>query len=920
MPAAIVFLHPERFWPLVALALVVLSAAVLMRRRSRGTVATGLSTAFRVALLAVVAAGAMEPAAVRERRSPGTLLVALDGSRSVLKEERARLLEEVLRSAAAEGVPVTLTLFGAEARVLAWREEAARVARDGSVRDLASRAGRGVAPLLLSPSASRSRGRLFLISDGALPEPRGLPVRKDLRPLVIPAGGRNDVLLRALALEPGDPPRVGTPLVLEATAAAEREVRAVARLFLDGRVVARPQVTLGPGTSRVRLSLPAVPPGRHVALVRFTDVTSPAGPIEDEPADNGAACAFRVRADPFVLFVCDEERPILAVALKAQGLDVRVQDAATFAASPGEPEPAVLVFDRISSARLSEPALLDRVRMHLEAGGGLLYLPREERGELYGEEEKPFLKLLPLLGRKPPPPPSPEEKPPDDSSGLRDPDPEARKKVRRKAPTLGLVLVIDVSSSMREGGRLRLAKEAAIAAANVLHEEDKVGVVAFNHEARIVLELTKAKDLDAITRRVSRLRAGGGTLFYKALERVEELLADEPLAIKHVILLSDGESRGDRPLKPLITRMAAEGITLSTVGCGRSFDADRLSDMALWGRGKFQPAFSAQEIPEIFTIEVERVIKRTGARRRTPPQPRDPYAQKAPGASSQVAAEKEAGKEAEEEKEELRPRPIRRRLPAPYTRGITPESVQGVLGLHPASARRGAWVALETDAGEAVLAHGFRGDGRVIALTLPLEGRWARLLEGWDDYQVLAARMIRFLMPDGDRERFHLLATRVGRSVFVRVHDRRDRHLPPRGTRLSFRDEEGRPVDAPSTRVAEDLWRVDLPPEAAICALDLSFRLEGQEGEGVGFIGVPPPPEIAGRGVDLLGLRAWADALGGEIAESPPVGPRVPEVVGAETVPAGRTWFAWALLLACADLLLKRLVPGRARERRRASA
>ena len=85
------------------------------------------------------------------------------------------------------------------------------------------------------------------------------------------------------------------------------------------------------------------------------------------------------------------------------------------------------------------------------------------------------------------------------------------------------------------------------------------------------------------------------------------------------------------------------------------------------------------------------------------------------------------------------------------------------------------------------------------------------------------------------------------------------------------------------------------------------------EGSGTGFVQVPPPPEVRNRGVNLLGLNSWADALGGQVLTDVPSALAIPELMFRRHVPLERALFVWVLVLACLDLLLKRLVPGRAR-------
>jgi hypothetical protein len=627
--------------------------------------------------------------------------------------------------------------------------------------------------------------------------------------------------------------------------------------------------------------------------------------------DDGAAAEVRVVGRPRISVVSPTERPVVARALVAQDLDVTIVPSATFCADPSGTQPDVIVLDRVAASALSDAGVLRWLRTQVEAGGGLLYLPREDRGEIFNAAAKPFLELLPFVGQEPPPErPKEDEPPPDaDSEGLAPPEADRRTKEKRLAPTLGLLLVIDASASMREGIRLRLAKEAAIAAAETLHPEDLVGVVQFNWTPYPILEMTKAGDRVLIADRIARIQADGGTEFGPALEFAKEVMEGTNVAIKHVIFLSDGQSRPYR-LKPLVTEMAAKGITVSTVGCGQDFDEGTLSDIAYWGKGKFHPAFNAEEIPQIFTVEAERVIAASGARSRRDAEPKDDK----PAEPDPTLPPSEPTPEPEEK---VKPVPIKAGLPAPYLQGIRTHDVPGIVGFHAAQPRSFGWVSLVTaDQLMPVLVHGRVGDGRVAAFTLPLEGTWAEYLPNWDDYQVLLAQLVRFLLPDAERVRYHARAEGRGRVVDVRVIDREGR-MPDAGLTLAITDESGRRPAVAIERLSPDRWRVRVDPRDPAAALRIEVAAsEGKAvagGSGFAFVSIPPPPEVRDAGVSLPGLTAWAAALGGTVASVPPEGIDVPEERIQREESVDLLLLPWLLGIFVVDLVLRRLVPGRSR-------
>ncbi len=912
LPSHLILQREDLLPALLAGAATILVVATVLSRRHRGVGLGALSFLMRGALLAVMGLLLLEPVEEVEERFPGSLLLAMDMSGSVDEQARAANWDGLRGATRGDPAPEIFALgFGGGVR----RLSADRPIPSGG--DLRSDPTQAVNALLLHEQAGLGAARLALATDGSVTAPaEGLPVATALEPLVVAIGAGPRPVAAAESLELVEPPGPGAPVRLTWRGSCTMAGEAVLVAHVDGEEVRRVPVSLTAGAVELALTVPALPPGRHVIAARLQ---VPGG----DQLDAAAVKEVTVARPPSVVLVSAEERTLVLSALRAQGLEVdrvsmeRVLENPAVLAGAG-----VVVLDRSPAAGLSDPTLLEALTSQVEAGAGLLYLPPERQGELYDAKAKPFLDLLPLIGEAPPPPepepePKPEPKPPPAAeTGVKPPDPDRpRKRETRQVPSLGLLLLLDCSSSMK-GSKLRLAKEAAIASAEVLHPKDLVGLIQFNSQPSIVLELTPSGDKAEIVDRISRVEAAGGTHFGAALGFAQEVFMAESLGIRHVILLSDGYSKPFLA-KRLVTGMADAGITVSTVGCGGGFDEATLSDIAHWGKGRFYPAFDASEIPQIFTIEAERVIKSTGARHRRdaePPPPSEPPPTPDPPAPDPPAPAEPARDEPEPKPEPEREAiPFRLGLPAPYLGGVRPYDVPGVLGLHPARVRPGAWVSLETTDDRApILAHRAVGYGRVACFALPLEGSWVGPMLVWEDYQTLLAQLVRFLHPVGSQRRFHVEARSVGRAVEVRALDRESRAVPD-DLALRIVDGRGRVPDATVERLSGDTWRVALEaddPAACVVARVEAPGLSPDDSSRA-MAPVSAPPEVASRGLDIRGLEEWAAALGGVMLSAPPAALTVPgrEVVRPEAW--GEGLLPWVLLLLGADLLLRRLYPGR---------
>src|SRR5439155_24422861 len=143
--------------------------------------------------------------------------------------------------------------------------------------------------------------------------------------------------------------------------------------------------------------------------------------------------------------------------------------------------------------------------------------------------------------------------------------------------SLALFLVVDRSGSMdvvtgggtSAGGatKIAMAREAAIEAAGLLQPQDTLGVIAFDSAFQWVVPPTKLHGPDDVKRaqdRIATIKSGGGTSILPPLAAAFEAAASTAAPLKHIILLTDGESN-DRGYEDLLARMAPAQITLSTL-------------------------------------------------------------------------------------------------------------------------------------------------------------------------------------------------------------------------------------------------------------------------------------------------------------------------------------------------------------------
>jgi Mg-chelatase subunit ChlD len=165
---------------------------------------------------------------------------------------------------------------------------------------------------------------------------------------------------------------------------------------------------------------------------------------------------------------------------------------------------------------------------------------------------------------------------------------------------MAVAIVIDRSGSM-QGPKLEAAKEAARVCVEVLSPNDRIAVVAFDTKASLVVGERYASNKMRISYEISRITSGGETNIAAGLQLAFDQL--KPLAnhIRHVIVISDGESPTDG-ITDLVDQMRAQRIVVTAVGL-QGADRNLLSTIADHGDGRFYMVEDIGALPKILVRE-----------------------------------------------------------------------------------------------------------------------------------------------------------------------------------------------------------------------------------------------------------------------------------------------------------------------------
>jgi len=162
-------------------------------------------------------------------------------------------------------------------------------------------------------------------------------------------------------------------------------------------------------------------------------------------------------------------------------------------------------------------------------------------------------------------------------------------------------LVIDVSGSMLDEGKLDNAKNAAnIFIDSIASDKNQIGLVKFSSLVKVLSKATS--DSQSLKNMIQSLAAEDGTALGDGIKIATDSLTLEgrSQAKKVMLLLTDGmATEGIDPVGASIVANQ-NGITIFTVGYGTDADANTLNAIATNTGGQYFYAQSGQDLVDVF--------------------------------------------------------------------------------------------------------------------------------------------------------------------------------------------------------------------------------------------------------------------------------------------------------------------------------
>lgn len=370
------------------------------------------------------------------------------------------------------------------------------------------------------------------------------------------------------------PLRIAVSTTVEALLTIESSVDRLAALTIefDGETLVDADVDIFHGVNALRVPLRFGQVAEGALVISLT--------TSDPEIGDNVEVLVDVVAAPQALLVGPDRvaTATMAKALDLQGFSVDIQPALNVPWSlEGWAAWDLLVLLDVSAHSLHS-AQLDALEQWVgQRGGGLLLLGGATSFGPGGYLRTPLDDLSPLSSQVP-----------------------------SEAPEVTMVFVIDRSGSMQQTvgmtTRMGIAKEATVAAMELLGPGSHVAVVVYDEVAQVLTPLTPIEDMEVVARDVGEIRASGGTSLLPALIQVAEVLEGSESAAIHVVVLTDGMSQPGE-FRPAIAALRDLGASISFVGIGSGTDKIQLNDLAAMAGGALHITDDVRALPSILAQE-----------------------------------------------------------------------------------------------------------------------------------------------------------------------------------------------------------------------------------------------------------------------------------------------------------------------------
>jgi uncharacterized membrane protein len=581
----------------------------------------------------------------------------------------------------------------------------------------------------------------------------------------------------AVELDAPDHVRAGEPFKLDVLVRSDSAGIALVELDRDALPILQEKMELVVGENHDSIDAMVEKPSQVVYAATVTGI--PIAPYPADPRNVPAITAARaifVDPPPRILLVASQ--PALAEQLKKALIGEHVEVDAR-ADLPGSAELLgrydLAILTDVHADALSK-AQMTALQTYVRDGGGLIAIGGDHSFTVGGYRHTPLEELLPVISES---------------------------RTTKPKPTLAMVLVLDISGSMNDPvskGALEsnkklvrnidLAKEALRRAVGMLGPRDQVGVLIFEDNSRWIWPLGPVKDKAKILAKIDTIQAEGETNMYPPLEQAYLALRESYADVKHIIVATDGiGAPGD--FDGLAKKIAAAGITMSTVGVGSEPVRPFIQKLADEAKGRAYFCDNGEAIPQIFQADT--------------------------GVAAKIGITEEP----------FFPQVVHS---TPIFRGLDMNHAPALLGYVETVARPEANIVLAAKSGEPILATWNYGRGTVAAFTSDVQSRWAAPWLSWPGFGRFWAQLARETMRRELQPTSRLTAEAADGRLYITLdaEDRTGNYINAADARVTVEQDNGKQKELAMCQIAPGRYTAWQPAGLGTYWLSAQIRRDGK--------------------------------------------------------------------------------------------
>jgi uncharacterized membrane protein len=488
----------------------------------------------------------------------------------------------------------------------------------------------------------------------------------------------------------------GQPFSLTLLAESEKDTDAVVTLYRDSRKLETRRVRLATGKTPIVFEQSYGTDGLY-QYKAILDVPSDADTVPD---NNVAIASVRISGKPHVLIVANDplEGHYLAKSLQASDLAVEVGGTNRVPATvEGCAQYDAIYLVNIPAAELSAVQMACLRSAVFHTGMGLAMIGGSTSFGAGGYVDTPVEEALPV---------------------------SMKVKKSISFPPVAIAMIIE---DLELQVIVNTSIEAAKTSVDLLEQEDYVGVLDCsggygntpNGEWRIPMQ--RVQDRNAIKRQLDALNGmGDPPLYDNYLKQAGDALAKTPCAVKHIILIGDGDAMdwtnsGPKPSSSTVkiaNQLRARGISVSTIATGIDgpIAAAFMKQIANAGNGRFFEAKKPEDLPSLMLRDQQSICK--------PPIVEKLFY------------------------------PVVANNTHPIMRGLPLDATPALQGYNVTSEKASvlASILMKTPFGEPLLAAQPFGLGRSLAFTSDAAAHWGALWVNWPGYTPFWAQALRWTL------------------------------------------------------------------------------------------------------------------------------------------------------------------------------